>query len=66
VLIDKLIEIQNKEGLNGREMAKILGCSEALWSLIRTGKREISRKMQSRIIKKYPQTKNEIIADLRS
>ncbi len=65
-LIEKLKEIQRREGLSDEEFAKSkLGISRQQWQFAKAGTREIGEKMLGGIVAKLPELSPEVLAHLR-
>ena len=55
-LIEAIVGIQKDYSLNNRQLADILGRSEAIISLIKAGKRNGGTKITYALIRKFPET----------
>lgn len=60
-LIEKLKEIQAKEGLNDYKFADNLGISPQLWQMTRTGKRDIGLVILRAATKAYPELYRDVL-----
>ena len=54
-LVAKLIEIQEREGLNGVEFSRLLGVHNSYWHLVRQGDRGIGRKLLDGACSAFPE-----------
>jgi len=62
-LVEKLKEIQSRDGLSNRKFAKEkLGVSPELWRLTLNGQRRIGRAIQEGVLKAYPELKDDVFA----
>lgn len=62
-LVDKLKEIQARDGLSNRKFARDkLGVSPELWRLTLNGQRRIGRAIQEGVLKAYPELKDDVVA----
>lgn len=59
-LIEKLKEIQTKEGLSDYKFAEKLGVSHQLWQMTRTSKRELGLAVLQGIIRAYPELYRDV------
>lgn len=59
--IAKLAEMQSREGLKDREMAKLLGCSRQLWQMTRTGKIPLGNTMLECISRNFPGLHKDVL-----
>lgn len=60
-LMDKVKQIQDKQGYPDGEMAEILGCSRQLYQMTRTGKAQLGTKILKGIIKAFPELEGDAI-----
>lgn len=65
-LIEKLKEIQAREGLSDYKFADKLGISHQLWQMTRTGKREIGLTILQATMKAYPGLSGDVLVFLSS
>lgn len=54
-LVAKLVEIQDREGLNGVEFARRLGVHTSYWHLVRQGDRGVGRKLLDGALAAFPE-----------
>lgn len=60
-LIEKLREIQTREGLSDYKFADKLGVSHQLWQMTRTDKREIGLTILQGTLRAYPELSREVL-----
>lgn len=60
-LLEKLKEIQDKEGLSDYKFADKLGISHQLWQMTRTGKREIGLTILQGVRVVYPELDRDVL-----
>lgn len=65
-LIEKLKEIQAREGLSDYKFADKLGVSPQLWQMTRTGKRDIGSVILKAVAKTYPELNRDVLIFLGS
>lgn len=62
-LIDRVVKIQEAEGLSDRDFAEdVLGISNGQWSGVKSGRIRVGRKTLKAIIKAYPGLRAEVEA----
>lgn len=65
-LIERLKELQTKEGLSDYKFADKLEISPQLWQMTRTNKREIGLVVLKAVLKAYPELSRDVLFFLRS
>ena len=60
-LIDRLRDIQTKEGLSDHKFAKKLSISYQLWQMTRTGNRDVGLALAKGIVKAYPRLIGDVL-----
>lgn len=63
-MLDKLIKLQNQEGMSNRQFAEKLGISTQLWQATRTGKRPIGLMLIKAIMRAYPKLRFDVFVFL--
>ena len=59
-MLSKLIDRQTREGWTDLQMAARLGCSRALWNMIRRGRAPMTARIQMAAAREFP----ELLGDL--
>lgn len=60
-MLQKLVEIQEREGLTDGQMAARLQCSRPLWNLVRNGRRQLSDDLAVRAVGAFPELTRELL-----
>jgi len=60
-LLEKLKEIQTREGLSDYKFSDKLGISHQLWQMTRTGKREIGLAVLQGTLRAYPELARDVL-----
>jgi len=63
-IISKLVQIQARDKLSDKKMAKRLGCSRALWQLTRTEKTPVNAKIIKGIARNFPELHTALLVFL--